>query len=112
MATTNINATQFNNMNPGIRSVTDLSTGAAVADIVNGNSTANNGSLCLFILGTATDTVNVTMPEEASADPIHVTANVPIMAGPFETDLYGSVLAFKAGAVTTKILPVQFPELP
>jgi hypothetical protein len=91
--------------------ITDLSTGSA-ADATNGNATANNGSLLLFITATATDTVTVTRPEESSGEVIHVVNGSALMAGPFETDLYGGTVAYKAGATTTKILPVQMPDLP
>jgi hypothetical protein len=112
VAATPIATQQFGVEALGDMNVSDLGAGTA-ADATNGNSTPNNGSLVLFILGTATDTVTVTRPEEATADaaPIAVTANHLEVAGPFELDLYGATLAYKAGATTTKIWPVQIADL-
>jgi hypothetical protein len=96
----------------GNMNVTDLGAGTA-SDITNGNSTPNNGSVVLFILGTATDTVTVSKPEESvgDAEPIAVVANHLETAGPFELDVYGPTLNYKAGAVTTKIWAVQVTDL-
>lgn len=112
MAATPIAALPFGVEALGEVNVNDLGAGSA-ADATNGNSTPNNGSLVLFFLGTAADTITVTRPEGAAGDAevITVTANHLENAGPFEVDIYGATLAYKAGATTTKIWPVQVADL-
>jgi hypothetical protein len=96
----------------GEMAINDLGSGTA-ADATNGNSTPNNGSLVLLVLGTAADTLTITRPEESSADAASVTvvANHLMTFGPFEVDLYGPTLGYKAGATTTKVWPVQVEML-
>lgn len=96
----------------GEMAINDLGAGSA-ADATNGNSTPNNGSLVLLVLATVADTIVVTRPEEGSANaaPAPIAANHLTTVGPFETDLYGTTLGYKAGLVTTKVWPVQVEML-
>jgi hypothetical protein len=112
MAATPQAGTVFANISPDIVGITDLTVGGGAADITNGNSVANNGSVLLYITATATDTVNVARPGEGNNEAIPVVSGSAILAGYFEPDLYGETLFYKAGAVTTHIVPVQLPIAP
>jgi hypothetical protein len=113
VAATLINAVPCNNENPGIVGVTDQSASlASAADATNGNHTPNNGAITIVIRATANDTVNFTRPEEATPHPVAIVANKELEVGPFETDMYGSDLTFKAGATTTSFLVKQHADLP
>ncbi len=109
MAATNINSLPFGVESLGEVASNDYGTGSA-ADATNGNSTANNGSLCLFVLGTAADSIVVTRPE-GGTETLTVAANHLHNFGPFEVDEYGPTLNYKAAAATTKIWPVQVEML-
>lgn len=92
----------------------DLTTGTA-ADATNGNSTPNNGKVRLLLQNTAasSETVTVTRSElvDGAALPtrsVVIAANKTVLVGPFQTDVYGSSLQYKAGLATTKVIPVVF----
>lgn len=112
MAASPIAAQAFGMEPLGALNFSDLGAGTA-ADATNGNSTPNNGATILVCLGTAADTVVVTRPEEGSSNAASqaIVANHLSFMGPFETDIYGPTLNYKAGATTTKVWPVQLAEL-
>lgn len=90
----------------------DITTGT-VADITNGNTTPNSDHLHLIIQNTAgsSDTVNVTRTETVdgatvAARAITVAANKTVMVGPFSAQVFGALLQYKAGLVTTKFVPI------
>jgi hypothetical protein len=113
VAATIINSVPCNNENPGIVGVTDQSsTLASAADATNGNHTPNNGAVTIIIRASVNDTVNFARPEEATPHPVAIVAAHELEVGPFETDVFGSDLAFKAGLVTTTFLVKQHADLP
>lgn len=90
----------------------DITTGT-VADITNGNTTPNSGHLHLIIQNTVAspDTVNVTRTETVdgatvAARAITLPASKTVMVGPFSPQIFGALLQYKAGLVTTKFIPI------
>lgn len=90
-------------------------TNGTVADATNGNTTPNNGRMRLLIqnTGASPDTVNVTRTEtvDGATVPVRaitVAAGKDVLTAPFPVLVFGSTLQYKAGAATTKFIPIQF----
>jgi len=111
MARTNINSVPFIGQGSADSYESmDLSGGTAT-DAVNGNSTANNGSLYLFVTTSAADaTFTIRKPEEAAGQVENLANGAIRWLGPFRTDIYGDHVEW-TGLATTKVLPVQMVEL-
>jgi hypothetical protein len=110
MALTHVNAVPFlAESSADVFENMDMS-GGTVCDATNGNYTENNGSLLLFVTATATDGLVITLPELPDRTVPLVNGSMRFL-GKFEADQYGPTVQWK-GLATTKVLPVQFAELP
>lgn len=107
MAATNVPVNQLSSVSPSVPSVDNFT--PVACDATNGNSIVNDGETHLFFTATATDSVVVSFPGVSHTQTIAITSGHLGHAGPFETDEYGTTLAFKAGVVTTLVTPVSLP---
>lgn len=106
MAATRLNTDATLNVQPDIAAQVDLGAGHTL-DATNGNVTANNGLVMLYVSATAADaTFTVVRPE--GPDPVYNIASTThtYVLGPFATDEFGPDLAFK-GLATTSVRVVQ-----